>query len=843
MVRMEPILDPEPGGKKRSVRSSKNRKSRPIKLKISKTQKPDDLGLEEWQRALRKQYGEQQKFTLENRGDHPLFSEFQLTNPESGKTYKIAIRGDAPGINFCSCPDYKVNNLGTCKHIEFTLSKLTKKRGAKKAFKEVYTPPYSEVYLSYGLKREVRFKAGSNAPAELLSLAETFFDSEGTLKEEQILDFHRFLNGTPKNNGHEVRCYDDVMAYVAEHQDAEHRRRVIKAQLKEGIRSPILKNILKTELYSYQREGALFAVQAGRCLIGDDMGLGKTIQALAAAELMAELFHIQKVLIISPTSLKHQWKMEIGKFSGRKVEVIEGMNHQRKQVYLNDSFYKILNYELVYRDMEKIREWAPDLIILDEAQRIKNWKTRTAKCVKQLDSTFAMVLTGTPIENRIEELHSIMEFIDRWRLGPLYRFIHAHRITDPGGKVIGYRDLQSVRESLKNVMVRRKKQEVLKELPERIQKNFFVKMTKEQSVIHDDHYEIVVKLVAKWRRYKFLCEADHRRLLIALNTMRMAADNTYLVDKKTIHGPKIEELELLLKEIVIEGGEKVVIFSQWLRMTELVERVLERNGIAYAHLNGSIPSKQRAGLISRFREDPGCKVFLSTDAGGVGLNLQSGSVVMNMDIPWNPAILEQRIGRVHRLGQHKTVRIINFVTASSIEERILDLLKFKTSLFAGALDHDGEDVVMAGESRLKEFMKSMETITEGLEKSDPEQEREEQREAEEDHKAATIQEQAAGNGEGAIRKGGGSGKEQDPLNTLLVSGAQFLMHLSKTISPPSQGEAQPMEKRLYSMIGRDAETGDAYLKIPLPEPEVLGNIFSALGKLVSNTMAAQKGGS
>jgi len=276
-----------------------------------------------------------------------------------------------------------------------------------------------------------------------------------------------------------------------------------------------------------------------------------------------------------------------------------------------------------------IRQWAPDLIILDEAQRIKNWKTRTAQYVKQLQSPFAIVLTGTPIENKLEELHSIVEFIDKRRLGPLYRFMHDHRILDEGstGKVVGYQNLQAVRNALKDVMIRRKKDEVLKQLPERIDKNFFVPLTKEQGVIHWDNYDIVVKLVAKWRRYKFLCEADQRRLMIALNFMRMVSDNTYLIDKKTVHGPKIEELEILLNEIFTESGEKVVIFSQWLKMTELVERILERNNIGYVHLNGSVPSKQRKGLMQKFREDPKCMVFLSADAGGVGLNLQSGSVV------------------------------------------------------------------------------------------------------------------------------------------------------------------------------------------------------------------------
>ena len=158
-------------------------------------------------------------------------------------------------------------------------------------------------------------------------------------------------------------------------------------------------------------------MSAGRCLIGDDMGLGKTIQAIAAAELMARFFHIEKVLIISPTSLKYQWKAEIEKFTDRTATVIEGLTPGAGNISAEDTLYKIINYELVYRDLE-IMPWWPDLIILDEAQRIKNWKTRTAKPSKRLDSTFALVLTGTPMENRIEELHSIMEFVDRRHLGP-----------------------------------------------------------------------------------------------------------------------------------------------------------------------------------------------------------------------------------------------------------------------------------------------------------------------------------------------------------------------------------------------------------------------------------------
>ena len=602
-------------GKKPATRSKTSQKGKtaPTPPKISRTHKPDDVALEDWQRTLRRQFGEQQRFILKNVGGHPLFSEFVLTNPESGKTYKIAIRGEAPGMNYCSCPDYRINNLGTCKHIEFTLAKLSQQHWMTKMLREGYAPPWSEIWLSYGLKREIRFRAGRAAPAELSALAREYFDGRGVLREDRLLDFHAFLEAIPRRNGHEVRCYNDVMAYVAEFQDDAHRRAVVDARLPAGIESPLFDALLKTELYPYQREGVLFAVQAGRCLLGDDMGLGKTIQAIAATELLAKLFRIGKVLIISPTSLKYQWKTEIEKFCDRTAQVVEGLNRQRRELYRSDSFFKLINYELVARDLDLIREWSPDLIILDEAQRIKNWKTRTAQTVKKLESTFALVLTGTPIENRIEELHSLMEFVDRHHLGPLYRFVHNHRITDAAGKVVGYRDLEKVRHSLKGVMIRRKRNEVLKQLPARIDQNILVPLTREQQALHDEYKEIVAKLVAKWRRYRFLCEADQRRMQIALAMMRMAADNTYLVDHVTVHGPKVEELEILLKELVVEGGEKAVVFSQWLRMTELIENMLEKNGIGYVHLNGSVPSKNRGGLMKRFKEDPDCKVFLSTE--------------------------------------------------------------------------------------------------------------------------------------------------------------------------------------------------------------------------------------
>lgn len=808
--------------------SRKKNDTKEVETKVSRTHKPEEMGLEEWQAKLRKQFAEGQPFRLKNIGEHSLFSEFSLTNPTTNRTYRLAIRGVKPGDNYCSCPDYRINNLGTCKHLEYTLAQLMKRRGAKAEFHKGYAPSYSEVYLRYGMKREVCFKAGQDIPIKHLNQVAKYFDANGVLREKRLLDFHLFLADLPKHN-HEVRCYDDVLAYIAEHQDAAHRQQVIAERMPEGTASPLLDSIIKTELHPYQREGAFFALKAGRCLIGDDMGLGKTIQALAATELMADLFGIRKVLIVSPTSLKHQWQGEIERFTCRTAQVIDGLTPQRKELYKTDTFYKLINYELVARDSERIRAWEPDLIILDEAQRIKNWQTQTAKAVKQLESDFAIVLTGTPIENRIEELHSIMEFVDRHHFGPLYRFVHDHRITDANGKLIGYQNLETVRTSLQSVMIRRRKREVLKQLPERVDKNFFVPLTPEQVEIHVEQADIVAKLVAKWKRHRFLCEADQRRLLVALARMRMVSDNTWLIDHKTKFGPKVEELETLLRELVVEGDEKVVIFSQWLLMNELVEDILNRNGIGFVHLNGSVPSKKRKDLMNRFKDDPECKVFLSTDAGGVGLNLQSGSVVINMDIPWNPAVLEQRIARVHRMGQKKNVRVVNFISKDSIEERILDLLRFKSSLCTGALDADGADQVMIGQSQLERFMESVEEATDNLAVQDNEQLRREQ--AEEERETAALDDLVAD----AESLHGEEKPASNQLQDLLMSGARLLSGLSDALGSAAAGAGDNPGGKPADMIGRfierDEATGKSHLKIPLPEPAVMQSVFSGLEKL------------
>lgn len=822
--------------------------------KLSRLVQPAKMGLEEWQIALRRQYGQEQIFDLRNTGSQKVFSDFQVTNPTTNGTYRVAIRGEQLGENFCSCPDFMTNTLGTCKHIEFTLQTLRQTPGGEAALKRGFQRPYSSIYLRYGAQREVRFRAGTECPKKLRNVAAEYFDASGAMLPNASADLETLLSAAAQTE-HDLRYYPDAVDFLAEKRDAVHRDRVLGKVFPHGPDSPAMDRLVRVPLYPYQKTGALFAARAGRCLIGDEMGLGKTIQAIAAVEIMAQHFGVRRVLIICPTSLKHQWAREIEKFCKRSAGVIGGLRTRREQCFATDTFYKITNYDTIRRDTDIIDQWSPDMVILDEAQRIKNWNTIAARCVKRIKSPYAIVLTGTPLENRLEELVSVVQFVDRHRFGPTFQFLRQHQVHDPEtGRVIGYKELDKIGRTLEPILIRRKKAAVLKDLPERIDKNFFVPMTPEQANHHEENRLIVARIVLKWRQTRYLSEVDRQRMLIALQNMRMSCDSTYLLDHESDFGFKADEVTTLIDELFERPAEKVVIFSQWLRMHELLVRRIGDRAWDHVLFHGGVPGDQRGALVDRFREDAKCRVFLATDAGGVGLNLQhSASVVVNVDLPWNPAVLEQRIGRVHRLGQRKPVQVINFVAKDTIEEGMLSVLKFKTSLFSGALDR-GESTVMLGGSRLKKFIETVEQATGAIPEGSADIVGAPTAAGAANEEASipqpvipdgpAIPENAVAGSEktsGATGPSAGATAAHsagaNPWAGLLQVGLGLLEQMAAQSRRTAAGAEQSGEHGtgsiiVPSMIHRDERTGEPYMKIPVPNPELLERALKAISALL-----------
>ena len=670
--------------------------------KVPYYRKPKELTVEEWQAALRKQFALEQKFKVTNIGSEPLYSDYEVYNPETNKTYKVSIRDNISSFNYCSCPDFRVNTLGTCKHVEFVLLSKLRYKKYQKLITKSHKNTYSSLSIFYGKNRLIRLKKADHI--DQYPREKEFFDEEGFLLAGMITELDTFIKETTAIDP-AFRIYPDVFEFIKGHKEATSRRERLKEIFPDGTDSKIFDDLVRTKLYPYQKEGVMGMLRAGRVLLADDMGLGKTVQAIAAVEVFARFFGVSRVLIICPTSLKYQWKSEIIKFTGREACIVEGLVHKRKDLYRQDNFYKIISYGVVRNDLHLIEELNAGLIIVDEAQRIKNWKTQTAQVVKKIRTEYAIVTTGTPLENRINELQSIVEFLDMYKLGPMFRFLHNHQVLDESGKMTGYRNLRTIKKTLEDILIRRTKKEIRDQLPGRIDKNFFVEMTREQSAEHEDYYNTVARLASKWIRFGFLEEEERQLLMTCLNCMRMVADSTYILDPKTNHGNKVPEVTSLIRDLMEYKENKLVIFSQWKRMFEILIREFRKAGLQFVYLNGDVPAIQRKKIIEQFREDKNLRVFLSTDAGGVGVNLQQANILINLDLPWNPAVLEQRIGRIYRLGQKKKIQVFNFVSAYSIEHRILHLLEFKKTVFAGVLEEQGEDKVM-----IEGFMKSVQNL-------------------------------------------------------------------------------------------------------------------------------------
>lgn len=841
---------------KRKSTSKSTGKSKP---KVPYHYQPENLSLEQWQKALREQFVKDKYFGIEKLDNQDVFGDYLVHNPEKKTSYKVALRSKDESWNFCSCMDFKTNHLGTCKHIQAVMHKIQSNPKHSRILEKGYKPSYTSVFLHYKGERTVNIRIGLDHKARYSELAKEYFDENNRLRPDKFLQFETFL-GEAKKISDDFRCYDDAIDFILNTRENQRREKLITDKFPT---SEHINGVLKAELFPYQKEGVWFAVKKGRALIADEMGLGKTIQAIAAADMLQKEVLISNVLIVCPTSLKYQWAAEIRKFSNNQVLVIEGLPHHRKEQYQRDVFYKIVSYHTLKNDVDIVNQTEVDLVILDEAQRIKNWKTQLAQGVKKIDSRYAVVLTGTPLENKLEELYSIVQFVDPFKLGPYHEFLAHYQEKNETGKVIGYKNLNQIGILLSDIMIRRNKKEVLKDLPERIDQNLLVPMTETQMDWHEGFQSVVARLVFKWKRFRFLNEQDRQKLLINLNLMRMVCDSTFVIDQQTRHDTKVNELMSILDEYLDGNKEKAVVFSQWARMTSLLAGELDQKGIRYQYLHGGVPSAKRKELFEKFNNDPQSRIFLSTDAGSTGLNLQSASLLINMDIPWNPAILEQRIARIHRIGQKNKIRVLNFVSAGTIEHRMLDVLKFKSSLAEGILDK-GDDVIFLSDSKFNQFMNSVSEMVEDTDESPKagntisSDEKEEQlemifREDEEnkidesdsrekplpkehesapkksltqkrDNRASEQEEQKPENNQ--MDEPGDISSSTDSAE-LINQGIKFFSGLATTLS--SQEKTQ---KLVASITEKDEKSGQTYLKIPVESQNTVEQALNLLGQFM-----------
>jgi SNF2 family DNA or RNA helicase len=603
-------------------------------------------------------------------GDHILIN-------ENGVKYKIFLRDFENETGYSDSMDSRLNKLGTTKHIMYAFRQL---KDNQPLFDELgKTCPFIEIYCDPRNDYKISWFYPHRLPIDEQLLISRYFRKDSFIDDNDIKGFLGFLDESSEFPLILIR--PEVRAKVEQAFELEMLHELGK-EWKPDF------DEIKADLFPYQREGIEFALFRKAAIIADEMGLGKTLQAIGTAVLKKQVFGFKKVLVVCPASLKNQWKKEIEKFTSENALIVEGDPDNRAKQYTEpEHLFFVVNYETILRDQLAINHAGIDFLILDEAQRAKNYETKTASSIKRLNFKHVLVITGTPIENRLIDIFSIISIIDPQFFGPLWEFSYQHCLFDPErrDKINGYYNLQQLNRKLEEILIRREKRRVLDQLPNVQQTNVPVNLSPLQSELHGSYARGIASIIRK----KFLTPYDLQKLQLLLANMRMVCDSTYLIDEETNESPKLEELKyILLEQLDVSNSyRKIIIFSEWIKVHKLIGKMLRDNNIGFVELSGSVPVKMRGELIKKFETNPHCKIFLSTEAGGAGLNLQVADTLINFELPWNPAKKNQRIGRIDRLGQKSNkLTILNFITRNSIEQQIASGLLIKQNLFDGVLD-------------------------------------------------------------------------------------------------------------------------------------------------------------
>lgn len=754
----------------------------------------------------RKERARTEKMKLRSVDPSKPWTEYTVTSAESGKTYRLMLRGGELGQSSCSCPDFRSNRIGTCKHIMHAVEKV-KRRFPAAVRRRPYECEQLLLHMNYGHDLSLGLEVPERVSPEVGKLVRP-------IRDRAIDDAHKLVKiiGRLERLGEEVTITPDAEEYIQQQLFQDRIKDRVTEIRKDPANHPLRTELLRAELLPYQLDGIAFAVGAGRAVLADDMGLGKTIQGVGVAELLAREADIHRVLVICPASLKSQWRSEIHRFSDRDCQLVMGRAADRAEQYDNDCFFTVCNYEQVLRDILSIERVKWDLIILDEGQRIKNWEAKTSGIVKSLRSPFALVLSGTPLENRLDELYSVVQFIDDRRLAPAFRFFNRHRVVDENGKVLGYKNLAHLRENLKPILLRRTRGQVMKQLPPRTTEIVRIPPTDEQLEVHAAHSQVVQTIINK----KYLTEMDILRLQKALLMCRMVANSTFLITKQQpAYSSKLDRLNELFDQLFEEEDRKAVLFSEWTTMLNLIEPLVEQREVDFVRLDGSVPQKKRQQLVHQFQKDPECKLFITTNAGSTGLNLQAANTIVNVDLPWNPAVLEQRIARAHRMGQRRPVQVFVLVTEDTIEDRLLATLSAKHELALAALDVNSDVDAVDLASGMEELKRRLEVLL----GAKPEAAVDESVKAEREREAQLIARRdrvAAAGGE------------------LLGAAFNFLGELmaERQETQASKQLAVDLKNRLSECVNQD-EAGKQQLTVTLPDKGALDNLASSLARLLA----------
>jgi len=430
----------------------------------------------------------------------------------------------------------------------------------------------------------------------------------------------------------------------------------------------------------------------GACL-ADDMGLGKTVQLLA---LMLRRAPGGPQLVIAPTSVCANWEEEASRFAPTLRVQRLGLNNRADTVEnLGAHDLLICSYGLLQTETALLKSIQWETIVLDEAQAIKNAATKRSKAAMELESGFKVTATGTPIENHLGELWNLFHFINPGFLGSQQQF--NGRFALPIEKYENKDAGRHLKQLIQPFILRRRKEEVLSELPARTDIVLHVELGDEERAFYEALRRNALKEISSLQGG---ASKHHVRILAEIMRLRRACCNARLVDgDSSLPSAKLEVFEALLDELM-ENGHKALVFSQFVGHLEILRDLLDRKGVAYQYLDGSTPAAARKKAVDAFQGGNGEVFLISLKAGGLGLNLTAADYVIHMDPWWNPAVEDQASDRAHRIGQLRPVTVYRLVAKNTIEDQITDLHHRKRDLANSLLE--GAD--MAGKISSEELL-------------------------------------------------------------------------------------------------------------------------------------------
>lgn len=514
---------------------------------------------------------------------------------------------------------------------------------------------------------------------ESMNLSYRDFDKNGNLRVPKNLA--AYLDFLPQEMGFEVKKDKNFSTLT---------RRLLSPEKQEYT----VPDTIRAELREYQKTGfswlRMLSDNGFGGVLADDMGLGKTLQAITymASVLKEESFSDVPFLVVCPTSLLYNWLDEVETYAPQfRVKVVQGAPEERRELLLHSAEWDlcITSYPLLRRDLDIYKRKRFHTVFIDEAQYIKNAMTGNARSVKELYARTRFALTGTPIENSLSELWSIFDFIMPGYLFSYARF--ARRYERPA--VMGHTEqLQQLNRRIKPFLLRRMKEDVLSELSEKIETKLVTDLTEEQRLLYLSYVRQARRDIAE-DILRLGAEKSRMQILAALTRLRQICCHPGMFLENYGGGSGKAALFLQIVDELKRNGHRVLVFSQFTSMLEILKEALAEAEFSYFYLNGATKPADRQDYVKRFNAGEGDLFLISLKAGGTGLNLTGADTVIHFDPWWNPAVEEQASDRAHRIGQEKTVHIIRLLTKGTIEEKIFRLQKKKQDLFHAVIE-EGE---------------------------------------------------------------------------------------------------------------------------------------------------------